>query len=282
MDINISEMAHRLPSPQPEWVVRFARVGLAAKGIVYCLVGLLAFMAAFELGGEGNQEAGKQDVFRFILEQPFGQALLALVAVGMACYAIWRLIQAIKDTDSKGTDTKGIGTRIGYAFSGLVYASFAFYAAKLVLGSGSSSQGEDSRQMLARELLAQPLGQWLAGAVALGIIGMGIYQFYRAFSGKYKKKIKESEIKQEVKGTLIKAGRVGYFARGVVWLIIGYMFLRAALEANAKEAGGSQSAFQFLENSIYGSYLLGAVAVGLICYGIFMFVRARYEVIRST
>ncbi|MFT2007766.1 DUF1206 domain-containing protein [Pontibacter sp. 13R65] len=279
--MNITNMTQHLPSPQPAWVVRFARVGLTAKGVIYCLVGALAFMAAFELGG-GNQEAGKQDVFQLILRQPYGQALLALVALGMACYMAWRLIQAVKDTDHKGSDAKGLGTRIGYAFSGLVYGFFAFYAARLVIGSGSSSnQGEDSRQTLARELLAQPFGQWLAGAVALGLLWMGIYQFYRAFSGKYKKKIKETEIKPEVKGMLIRAGKAGYVARGVVWLVIGYMFLKAALEANSNEAGGSQRAFQFLENSSYGSYLLGIVALGLICYGVFMFVRAKYEVIQT-
>ncbi|TXK46947.1 DUF1206 domain-containing protein [Pontibacter qinzhouensis] len=280
--MNIANMAQRLPSPQPAWVIRFARLGLAAKGVVYCLVGILAFMAAFELGDSSDQQAGKQDVFRFILKQPFGKALLAVVVVGMLCYTLWRLIQAIKDTDNRGSDAKGLGSRIGYASSGVVYGSFAFYAAKLVIGSGGGSgQGEDSRQTLARELLSQPFGQWLAGAVALGMMGMGIYQFYRAFSGSYKKKIKESEIRQEVKGLLVRAGKVGYVARGVVWLIIGYMFLRAALEANSREAGGSQSAFQFLESSAYGSFLLGAVALGLLCYGVFMFVRAKYEIIKA-
>ncbi|WP_242928897.1 DUF1206 domain-containing protein [Pontibacter vulgaris] len=273
--MNIASVASNIPSPRPEWIERFARFGLIAKGVVYCLVGILAFMAAFELGGN-RQNAGKTGVFQFILEQPFGTILLALVAAGMLCYALWRFIQAIKDTEDKGTDTKGIGKRIGYAFSGFVYGTLAFYAFKLLMGNSSGSNG-DSRQKMASTLLSQPFGQWLLGAVALGTIAVGIHQIYRALSGKYKKNVQGMHLKPEIEKTLIKAGKVGYIARGVVWMIIGYLFLKAATEANSSEAGGSKRAFQFLEEASYGSYLLGAVALGLICYGIFMFVRAKYQ-----
>ncbi|WP_461490846.1 DUF1206 domain-containing protein [Pontibacter sp. HJ8] len=279
--MDISSVSSHIPSPRPEWVTRFARFGLTAKGIVYCLVGAIAFMAAFEIGGNTGQDADKQGVFRFLLEQPYGKGLLALVALGMLCYTIWRFIQAFKDTESKGTNAKGIGGRIGFAFSGLVYGVLAFYAAQLVLGNGGGGNG-DSRQSFAQELLSKPFGQWLLGAVALGTMAMGIYQFYRAYSGSYMKKVQASGLQPDLQKSLVRAGKVGYFARGVVWLIIGYLFLKAALESDSSEAGGSGRAFQFLEDNAYGSYLLGAVALGLICYGVFMFVRARYETIRTS
>ncbi|GAA4447394.1 DUF1206 domain-containing protein [Nibrella saemangeumensis] len=279
--MDFSAISSNITSPRPEWVQRFARFGLTAKGIVYCLVGILAFMAAFELGGNSEQNLNKQGIFQFILEQPFGQVLLALVAVGLICYALWRLTQAFMDTERKGTDAKGIARRIGYAFSGLVYGTLAFYAVKMVLGSSSGSGGGNSRQTLARKLLEQPFGQWLAGAVALGIIGIGIYQIYRAYSGKYLKKIQSSRLPTDKQHLLIQTGKVGYTARGIVWGIIGFLFMKAAINANAQEAGGSSSAFAFLENSSYGSFLLGAVAIGLLCYGIFMFVRAKAEVINT-
>ncbi|WP_299699566.1 DUF1206 domain-containing protein [uncultured Pontibacter sp.] len=278
MDISI--VSSHMPSPRPEWVVRFARIGLIAKGIVYCLVGALAFMAAFELGGRSEQSAGKSGVFRFIMEQPYGKVLLALVAAGMLCYTLWRFIQAIRDTEEKGSDAKGIGRRIGYAFSGAVYGALAFTAAQLVLGNGGGS-GSDSRQTLARELLAQPFGQWLLGAVAVGTMAMGLYQFYRAYSGKYMNKVQQEKLDPKVRQSLVRAGLVGYIARGFVWLIIGYLLLRAAVNSNSREAGSSSQAFQFLEEASYGSYLLGALALGLICYGVFMFVRAKCEVIST-
>lgn len=278
MDISI--VPSHIPSPRPEWVIRFARVGLIAKGIVYCLVGALAFMAAFELGGRTEQGAGKSGVFQFIMEQPYGKILLALVVAGMLCYTLWRFIQAIRDTEEKGSDAKGIGRRIGYAFSGAVYGALAFTAAQLLMGNGGGS-GTDSRQTLARELLAQPFGQWLLGAVAIGTMIMGVYQFYRAYTRKYMSKVQEEKLKPELRQTLVRAGLLGYVARGFVWLIIGYMLLRAAVKANFREAGSSSRAFQFLEEASYGSFLLGALALGLICYGVFMFVRAKCEVIST-
>lgn len=278
MDISI--IPTQIPTPRPAWVVRFARIGLIAKGIVYCLVGALAFMAAFEMGGRTEQGAGKTGVFQFIMEQPYGKILLALVVTGMLCYTLWRFIQAILDTDEKGTDAKGIGRRIGYAFSGAVYGALAFTAGQLLMGNGSGS-GTDQRQTLARELLAQPFGQWLLGAVALGTMGMGIYQFYRAYTGKYMSKVQSGRLNADVRKTLVRAGLLGYIARGFVWLIIGWMLLRAAIKSNFREAGSSSRAFMFLEETSYGSFLLGALALGLICYGVFMFVRAKCEVINT-
>jgi hypothetical protein len=253
---------------------------MAAKGVVYCLVGVLAFMAAFEIGGSSSQGAGKQGVFQFILEQPFGQILLGIVALGLFCYAIWRFIQAFMDSENRGTNAKGIGKRLGYAFSGIIYGGLAFLAAKLVLGTGGSS-GSDSRETLASKLLEQPFGQWLVGIVAVGTMAMGLYQIYKAISGKFLKNVQTAQIKTDIKEMLMKAGKVGYIARGIVWGIIGFLFLKAAMSANAQEAGGSNSAFQFIEDTSYGSILLGATAIGFLCYGIFMFVRARYEVINT-
>ncbi|KAA5542432.1 DUF1206 domain-containing protein [Adhaeribacter rhizoryzae] len=278
MEISIHNT--RIPHPRPQWTESFARFGMAAKGVVYTLVGALAFMAAFEINGNSEQGAGKQGVFQFILEQPFGKILLGIVALGLVCYTIWRFIQAFMDSERKGGDAKGIGKRLGYAFSGLIYGSLAFYAAKLVLGSGGGSGGGDSRQTLAGKLLEQPFGQWLVGIVAVGTMAMGLYQIYKAITGKYLKNIQTAQIKSDIKDMLMKAGKVGYIARGIVWGIIGFLFLKAAMNSNAQEAGGTTSAFQFLEQS-YGSILLGAIALGLVCYGVFMFVRARYEAINT-
>ncbi|WP_347158791.1 DUF1206 domain-containing protein [Pontibacter chitinilyticus] len=278
----MTTISSHVPSPPPEWVKNLARIGLIAKGVVYCLVGILAFMAAFELGGKSEKNAGKKGVFQFILEQPFGQVLLGIVAFGLFCYCIWRLIEAIKDTERKGNDAKGISVRLRYAFSGLVYGALAFYAAKLVLGSGGSSSGGGSRETLARQLLQQPFGQWLVGILAVGTALAGLYQIYLGLSDKYKKKVQEAGVAHEHEALMIKAGKIGYVARGIVWLVIGYLFLKAALQANANQAGGSDSAFKWLESAWYGSYLLGAVALGLICYGVFMFMRAKYQVINGS
>ncbi|MDX5423574.1 MAG: DUF1206 domain-containing protein [Hymenobacteraceae bacterium] len=273
----MADISTHIPSAPPKWVENFAKFGLAAKGLVYCLVGILAFMAAFELGGSSTQEADRGGVFKLILEQPFGRWLLGIVAVGLACYTLWRFIQGFQDTESEGTDAKGIAKRARYIFSGLVYGALAYAAASLALGNGSGGGGGDTRQTLVQELLQQPFGQWLVGILAVGTMLIGLYQIYYGWSEKYQKKVQSGGLKNDIEHTMIRAGKIGYVARGVVWLIIGYMFLQAALEANPQEAGGSAKAFQFLESSAYGSFLLGAVAIGLVCYGVFMFMRAKYQ-----
>ncbi|MCX2739223.1 DUF1206 domain-containing protein [Pontibacter anaerobius] len=276
----MNDVSTYVPSPPPRWVENFAKFGLTAKGVVYCLVGVIAFMAAFEIGGKSTSSAGKANILKTIQDLPAGNVLLGIVALGLLCYAIWRFIQAVKDTEDKGSGAKGVGKRLRYVFSGLVYAALAFLAGRMVL-SGSSGSGNDSRETLAAKLLEQPFGQWLVGIVAVGIIITGIYQIYYGYSEKYKKKVQSGGLKHEVEHQMIRAGKVGYMARGIVWMVIGYLFLQAALSSSAQQAGGSSDAFQFLESSSYGSYILGAVALGLVCYGVFMFMRAKYQPINT-
>jgi hypothetical protein len=138
------------------------------------------------------------------------------------------------------------------------------------------SDSNDQKQDLARELLNKPFGEWLAGAGAAILIGIGIYQIWYGLSEKYRKHV-EGAGHMEGRKALLTAGKIGYVARGIVWLLIGWLFAKAALHSNAAEAGDSSKAFAFLHDTSYGSYLLGAVGVGLICYGAFSFVRARFE-----
>ncbi|WP_026462697.1 DUF1206 domain-containing protein [Adhaeribacter aquaticus] len=279
--MDVPAFTSKFPPSHNSKIDTFARVGLTAKGIVYCLIGTLAFMAALEVNGQTAKDSGIKGIFKFIQEQPFGKFLLAVLGVGLLSYTIWRLAMAILDTENKGTDLKGIGRRVGYAFTGLVYGAFAFSAFSLNNGPGGNNSDTNSRQVLAEKLLHQPFGQWLVGIVAAGTILAGLYQIYKAFSGKYLKKIQSMGYNSETKNLLCRAGKVGHIARGAVWLVIGYMLFKAAYNTNSKEAGGTEEAFQFLEKNTHGSIILGALALGFIGYGIFMFVRARYEVINT-
>ncbi len=237
-------------------------------------------MAAFEIGGQSTDNTQRSGIFRTILDLPAGSVLLGITALGLFCYAIWRFIQAVKDTEDQGSGAKGIAKRLRYVFSGLVYGSFAFLAARMVLGSSGGSSS-DSRETLAAKLLEQPFGQWLVGIVAVGTILAGLYQIYYGYSEKYKKEVQSGGLKHDVEHQMIRAGKLGYMARGIVWIVIGYLFLQAALKSSASQAGGNSAAFQFLENASYGSFILGAVALGLIFYGVFMFMRAKYQPIHS-
>lgn len=261
----------QLAQPTNRQIQPIARAGLSAKGIVYCLLGLLSFMAAFHIGGESGVHTDKGGVFETIYRQTGGQILLGATALGLVCYSIWRGVEAFWDTKDKGKDAKGLAVRARYLLSGLFYASAAVTAVRIVL-NGSKDSG-DSQQDFARELLSKPAGQWLAGAAALFLLGNGVYQIWYGLSEKYKKHVDGAGANR----SLLLAGKVGYAARGIVWMLLAWLFGKAAIEANPAEAGDTSKAFAFLKDAAYGPYLLAAVAIGLIGYGIFNFVRARWE-----
>lgn len=258
-----------------KFIPLLAKAGLTAKGFVYCLMGAVAFMAAFRLGGQSENNTNKDSLLSLIQDQVAGQLLLALLVVGLLCYCTWRAVQCFTDTESKGTDTKGLIVRSRYLLCGLVYFSFALAAIKLLLHSGNSDKG-DSNQEFIQELLSKPFGQYLVGLVAAIIAGVGIYQIAYGVKGKYKKHVSGLGLQSGPSSYLIKAGTVGYIARGIVWLIIAWLMLKAAIYTNSKAAGDTNEAFSFLHAS-YGSLITGALGLGLVLYGIFSFMRAKFE-----
>lgn len=251
-----------------------ARAGLTAKGVVYVLLGALAFMAAFGINGKSSKNTSKTGVFDFIYDQPAGTALLWIVIAGLVCYLVWRLIQAFADSEKKGDDPKGLLVRGRYLFSGLVYGSLAFSAFKMVVYRKKDSG--DRSQEAAQGLLSQPMGQWLVGLAAVILLGVGLYQIYYGLSEKYRKHVNK-HVPAAAKGTLLGAGKLGYIARGVVWLLFSYLFFQAAISANSAEAGDTSKAFSMLSHNTYGPYFLALIGIGLILYGMFNFIRARYE-----
>jgi hypothetical protein len=253
------------------WINSIARIGLVSKGIVYLLLGLLAFMAAFEIGGQQGAGTTQKNVFDFVKKAPGGMGLLALLCAGLFCYSLWRGIQAF------GRELKWT-KRLRYLFSGLAYLSAAYTALRIVLHTYRNNGNQN--QHLAGQILQTTYGKWLLGALALVVAATGIYQIWYGLSEKYKKHVQG--LGAEAPGSyLLYSGKIGYAARGTVWLIVSYLLLKAALHANAAEAGGSGKALRFIEQVHYGSILLGAIGFGLMAYGLFNFIRARYEPFRS-
>jgi hypothetical protein len=254
------------------WTVWLARLGHAAKGIVYIVIGYLAFRAAF---GASGQTTNSQGALQKIAEQPFGKLLLFIVGIGFIGYALWRFVQAGLDTENKGSEVKGIFQRIAYMLSGLAYGGLALTAFKIVLNVKDKS-GNSQQDWTAR-LLSQPFGQWLVGIVGLIVIGMGLNAFYKAFTAKFCEHLNTAEMSKTENSWATFVGRAGYTARGVVLSIIGWFFIQAARHANPKESRGLDQALDTLASQPNGRLLLGIVAVGLIAYGIYALAEARYR-----
>ncbi|MBA2736355.1 MAG: DUF1206 domain-containing protein [Pyrinomonadaceae bacterium] len=254
------------------WVIRLGRLGFAAIGIVYILVGILAAQAAI---GAKAAKYDAQGVLYYIAHLPFGQIMLVAVAVGLVCHALWRLTQALMDTDRKGSEAKGVVVRAGFVGIALFYFGLAFSAVKIVLGARNDS-GFWAQSWTAW-LLAQPFGQWLVALVGAIITISGVYFFYQAYSTKFRDTLlfREMSERQEIWGT--RFGRFGFAARGVVFCIIGFFLAFAAWHSDAGETRDFGAALRVIEQQSYGAWLLGVVAVGLFSYGIFMLFLTMYR-----
>jgi hypothetical protein len=270
----VKEEADRFSQSARGWIIPLARFGYAAKGVVYLIIGALAALAAFTGGGRTTDSRG---AFEEILSHSYGKWLLGAVAVGMAAYGVWRIVQAVKDTENKGSGAKGIARRIGYAVIGIIHFGLAYSAVQLILGSGGESRGDAAPKEWTATLLAQPFGQWLVGAVGAGFIAFALSQFYKAFTAKFREKLKINEMSEKTETFATRSGQAGLSARGLVFGIIGVFLVLAALHSNAGEARGLSGALRALEQQSYGQWILGLVALGLVAYGFYMLVLARYR-----
>lgn len=253
------------------WVEGLARIGYAAKGVVYAIVGVLAAQLAF---GSGGRTTGTEGALHTIGGQPWGPGLLALTGIGLVGYALWKLVQGFLDPEHAGTDAKGVVKRIGYVGSGIIHGSLALSAFSLAAGNGG---GGSSTQSKTAELMSYPWGLWLVGLVGVVTLGVGLLQFYRAYEETFLRKWNTGQMSPEQRRWGTRAGRWGFAARGVVFLMMGFFFLRAAIQHDAGEAVGLDGALGKLATTGLGPWVLGVVALGLVAYAVFCFVQARYR-----
>jgi hypothetical protein len=251
------------------WVERLGRLGYAAKGIVYLLVGVLAAEAAV---GTGGAATGSRGAMRHVRRLPFGDVLLVAVAVGLAGYALWRLVQAVRDTENQGTSPKGMIIRVGYAISGAIHGVLAWTAVELVRGLRPRGDEAVSREHTAW-LLSFPHGPWLVCAVGAVVIGGGVAQLVIAARASFLFKL--GSLSAGARAWVTWLGRLGYLARGVVLFLIGGFLISAGIHANPRDARGLGGALREIARQPEGRWLFGAVALGLAAYGVFMLVLAR-------
>lgn len=263
----------KLPHQQPaQWIALSARLGYAAKGTVYILVGILAFQAAINWGGEVTGSKGALQAIAF---QPFGKVLLFLIAVGLLGYVFWRFIQAVYDPEH---DDRGFGSfarRLSSLLSGLVYASLALFAFKIVFANVSESDSSSSEQTAI--ILSKPFGHWLVGGVGVAIIAYGFYCFYRAIATKFRRKLKLAEVSQATEKWATKLAQFGLSARGIVCVIIGYFLIQAAKTHDPDQTKTTEGALEVIQQQPYGAWLMGIIALGLIAYGSHLVFQARYR-----
>jgi hypothetical protein len=256
-------------------IERLARLGYAAIGVVYMIVGGLAAAAGF---GKGGSTGGQKSAFEFILKQPFGKVALAIIALGMIGYVLWRFISAATDSEHRGSDAKGLAIRAGSVGRGLAYAAICVEVIRILTkGSSGGGGGEQRARHWTAEIMNKPFGRWLIAAIGLGVVAYGAYQLYAAWDAKLSKRLSLGRMDDRVRRKVVAISRFGIGARGVVFFVIGGSLVMAALKHNAQAAHGTSGALASLP-----PLALGFVGLGLAAYGVYALVNARYRRITTT
>lgn len=243
-----------------------ARAGYAARGLVY---GLLGWMA---LEARGAADGGQNAVFDMVQDMPAGGPVLVLIVGGLIAYGIYKLACALFDVERHGHDAKGLAVRIGSGAGALAYLSMAWAAGKFAFGYRHfASEGDDSSAAMAGGVLAMPLGWVAVAAVGACFVAAAVFQTFSAANGQFMKRIASDAPKATE-----ALGRIGLAARAVVFALVGWSLLRSAWmvrRAEVRDLGGVLAQLRAHE----GLYL--GVAGGLLVFGVFSLICARYRVV---
>jgi hypothetical protein len=256
------------------WVDRLARYGLLAKGTSYAIVGALAAALAAGAGGKATSRSG---ALATLSDETGGAVLLGAMAGGFAAYGLWRLVQGLFDRADEGSGPSGLAKRLGYLGRAAIYALLTYTTLRILFDGGSGGSETQEARRTTAQAFDVPAGRWLVAGVGLCFVGAGLFNGYRAFTQKFEEKWRTHEMSDAQQRWGARIGSAGLLARLVVFSLIGAFLVKAALEYDPKEAVGLDGALQRVAGASYGPWLLGFVAAGLVCYGIFCFFEARFR-----
>ncbi|WGM40582.1 DUF1206 domain-containing protein [Caulobacter sp. NIBR1757] len=258
------------PAVALEWA---ARAGYAARGFVYLSIGGLAASSAIELA---RTPTGAKGAIAALAEWPLGQVWAALIAIGLIGFALWRGVQAVFDADRQGSDPKGLASRAGQAISGLVYGALAWSILELLdeLEDYGEADETESAQQGAAQLLSLPFGGWLLLIVGVFVLAVGVAGVVQAFRTDFGKRL---GCKAGTRRWACWVGRIGYGMRGLAFLPLGLILVRAGWDARASEVRNLGGALQSLEAQPFGSAVLFVTGLGLAAFGLYAVLEALWR-----
>ncbi len=258
----------------PGAVEALARAGYAARGFVYVSMGSIALLAAVELAPSARDGLG---ALLTLAQWPAGYLWLSAIALALSGFAAWRAAQVIFDADNQGSRPWALGSRAGQAISGVVYGALAMSVFELLDEIEDVREGDiDTAAEQAAEVLGWPGGHLVLIGVGVFIAGAGLGNIIQGLLSDFGKRLGCPDGTRRWAGWV---GRVGYVARGFAFLPLGWFLIEAGLDLDPGDARDLGGALQSLEAQPFGSWVMGATAVGLIAFGLFAFIEARYRCI---
>lgn len=247
------------------------RFGLVAYGLVHLVLAWLALQLAL---GNRQGRLDRRGAVHQLAEQPFGMAAVLLVAIGMAVLVVWRILEVFVEHGDEDPGERWRHRAVAAA-KGIAYGAIGASAVSVLLGHGSSRPGQEEQGWSAR-MMGWPGGPWIVAGVGVALLGYTVGMCWRGLSGRHREHL-DAEGRSGESGSLyLLVGTIGYVAKGLAFGIVGGLFIWAAVTHDPRHSGGLDQALGRLLREPAGPWLLGAIAVGLACYGVFQLVRARH------
>jgi hypothetical protein len=258
-----------------DWIAILWRFGYIVRGLVYVLPGAVALRLAWHAQGS---TIGQMGAIELIGRQPFGRVMLLTIAVGLGAYASWGVIRAVFDPLDEGHSPRGLARRLAFVGSAIFYGGLLFTTIQFL---GGIMTADGSSQDWTKPLLGQLWGRWLVGAIGVAwIAGVGIGEIVFGWRGKFRKDLDLARMGTVERRWANGLGRFGSVARGVVFAIIGIFLVSAAVHASSERAHGMDRALLDLMRQPLGRWLLAAVSLGLIAFGLYSMMCARWMRVR--
>lgn len=236
----------------------FVRVGLASIGLLHILIGVIALAVAAGAGGQADQSGALQAVAAV----PGGVFVLWLVVVGLIVLAVWQLLVAVT--------ARGAGTKLLEIVKAIVYAALAVVT--ISIASGGHHNASSTEKSASARLLAQPGGVFVLGVIGLIIVAVGVAFIRNGVTHRFERDLKLPPDRWA--GAITVLGRVGYIAKGIALLLVGGLVVAGAITFDPSKAAGLDGSLKALVSVPFGVFLLVAIAIGLLAYGLFWCVRA--------
>ena len=258
-----------------DWKEPIGRLGIVGQGVVATIIGLLAIRIAI---GEKDEAATSQGAVAWLADQPLGKFLLVALTVALFALALWRFLCALMGDPVEGSEPKD---RLKYAVLGVVYVLLAITTLGITIAnwtgsgesSGSEGSGDESSQQAASTLFDWPAGRWLVGILGVAVIGYAGYNFHKqVVRRKFADRLDAGE-----GSWVVRLGLLGYTAQSLVYAVVGYFFIQAAIAFKSTTAKGPSGALIELADTAVGKVLLWIIAIGLFAYGVFCIAEAKYR-----
>lgn len=254
-------------------VQMLGRFGDACYGVVYLVVAWLALQVAF---GDPSTEADQRGAITAIAAQPFGVALLWVLAIGLVAFGVWQLLAAVTGYRWMTPKRKRTTRRLTAAGRGIVVLAIASFTLRLLTGGGAGTGANGQQEMTAR-LLAVPGGRALVFVIGLAVLAAAALSARRVMRQRFLRDLNLAGATAATRRWVRWSGTIGYLAKGVAWAVIGVLLCVAAVQLDPNRAGGLDKALRTMAGEPYGVVLLVAVALGFVAFGIYCFADARYR-----